>query len=443
MKNKWAIFYALRMVFHKFKRYQRGMISLTFSYITLLLIGFLNTGVNGKLEEEIYKKGDAYSFTLYKKINQDSSSSLVGITRTLSPSFSEAQTLERYIPSLSVELNYEFLFPLQMLVEYQENSFMANVKIIKSFDRSLIKEGTSWRVNNDEGILINQSMKERLKSIDENVLYNRLFLHIEKNISFEEKDRIINDVFLYEKHHEIIGIIEEFSWQNQPMIYLSFDYVNTYLKNHYLYHLSLAKGEIVTWYQFLLESDEASIYRSFSLWLFVDNKEDVINTLSLFQNLNNSPYILESHVQETYLLFDSITKIITWTMEIMIIFISVIIGAIVGYLTTIHLIQDENDLGILYALGGKSKEISFIYLSSIFIVNLIALMGSMIVSLFLGIFINAISLNSTDMAFLSFSSSGFILATLFIFTSILLLLITKIVVHRFSKKDIDLLIREI
>ncbi len=396
-----------------------------------------------QLKENIYKRGDAYCFTLYKKATQENASSFIGITRTISPSFQEALSLQKYVPSLSVELNLSFFLPSQIPVVYHQQSMIANIKVIKSFDNALLKAGSSWHANKQEGVFINQSMKEKLEIIDHNILNSYLSLKIEKQVHNYVNSQTINDTFLYSQNHRIIGIIDEFAWQNQPTVYLSFNWVSTYLKNHYLYHYSLAKQEVISWYRFIDESAVDSVYRHYSVWLFVDSKEDIVNLLLLFQNLSSSPYILESSVQDNYLLFDSVTQIITWVMEIMIVFIAIIVSATVGYLTTIHLIQDEHELGIIYAFGARSHHIMLIYGLGIFMINAIALGIAVVASWILGSVINVIFSYHFNLAILSFKASGLILSILIAVTNALLLLTTIFVTKGFHKKDVDYLIREI
>lgn len=418
-----------------------GLLSLCFAYTSIFLLAMAQKGVQEKIKEEIYHQGDAYTFS-FSKCLTTSDNSTMNIVKTISPTIYEAEILKKDISSLEVGVNISYFFPSQMTVEYEEKAFIANIKIVKKIDEKLFIEGQSWSYSDQNGLIINEAMLEKLNIQEPKTMSYNVRISNELTVYNFNNNHNIKDTFSYQNTHHIIGVIKEFSWQASPIIYLSYDYLIGYLKDHYLYHYSLACGEVISWYQYILDSPLDSAYRSYSLWLFVDNQKDIKRLIDLFNNLANSEYILESSIVEYESLFTSIEVIITWILELLVTFTLVVMIAEISYLTSIYLLQDENDLGILYALGSESKSIGYIYVICNLAVNLIAIVCAKIISIVIGFILNIIMKNKMGLAFLNINMriSGEILLGLF--TSLLIFVVTKIIINRFQKKEIDYLIKE-
>ncbi len=418
-----------------------GLLSLCFAYTSIFLLAMAQKGVQEKIKEEIYHQGDAYTFS-FSKCLTTSDNSTMNIVKTISPTIYEAEILKKDISSLEVGVNISYFFPSQMTVEYEEKAFIANIKIVKKIDEKLFIEGQSWSYSDQNGLIINEAMLEKLNIQEPKTMSYNVRISNELTVYNFNNNHNIKDTFSYQNTHHIIGVIKEFSWQASPIIYLSYDYLIGYLKDHYLYHYSLACGEVISWYQYILDSPLDSAYRSYGLWLFVDNQKDIKRLIDLFNNLANSEYILESSIVEYESLFTSIEVIITWILELLVTFTLVVMIAEISYLTSIYLLQDENDLGILYALGSESKSIGYIYVICNLAVNLIAIVCAKIISIVIGFILNIIMKNKMGLAFLNINMriSGEILLGLF--TSLLIFVVTKIIINRFQKKEIDYLIKE-
>lgn len=441
MKNNWIIFYVKRLLQKKSKRLRMGLLSLCFAYTSIFLLAMSQKGVQETLKEEIYHQGDAYTFS-FSKCLSTSDNSTMSIVKTTSPTIYEAEILKKDISSLEVGVNISYFFPSQMTVEYEERSFIANIKIVKKIDEKLFIKGQSWSYNRLDGVIINEAMLEKINTFD--LIRTSHSIDISHDLITYNfyNNHNIKDTFSYHRTHQIIGVIKEFSWQSSPIIYLSYDYLIGYLKDHYLYHYSLATGEVVSWYQFILNSSLDSPYRSYGLWLFVDNQEDIKELIDLFNNLVNSEYILESSIVEYESLFTSIEVILTWILELLVTFTLIVMIAEISYLTSIYLLQDENDLGILYALGGESKSIGYIYIICNLVVNFIAIISAKVLAMIIGFVINTIMKNKMGLAFINIDMriTGELLLGLF--TSFLIFIVTKIIINRFQKKEIDYLIKE-
>lgn len=441
MKNNWIIFYVKGLLQKKSKRLRMGLLSLCFAYTSIFLLAMSQKGVQETLVEEIYHQGDAYTFSFSKCLSTSDDSS-VSIVKTISPTIYEAEILKKDIPSLEVGVNISYFFPGQMTVDYEEKSFIANIKIVKKIDEKLLIEGQTWSYNMHDGIIINEAMAEKLKTYDSKQRSHSIEISNELIVYNFYNNLNIKDTFSYHQTHQIIGVIKEFSWQATPIIYLSYDYLIGYLKDHYLYHYSLACGAVISWNQFILNSPLDSPYRSYGLWLFVDNQKDIKGVINLFNNLANSEYILESSIVEYESLFTSIEVIITWILELLVTFTLIVMVAEISYLTSIYLLQDENDLGILYALGAESKSIGYIYIICNLIVNFIAIVLAKVLSIVLGFVINITMKNKMGLAFININIriTGELLLGLC--TSFLIFIVTKIIINRFQKKEIDYLIKE-
>lgn len=100
--------------------------------------------------------------------------------------------------------------------------------------------------------------------------------------------------------------------------------------------------------------------RNANLWLFVDNEKDALTLLNVFHELS-SLYVLSSPVKENYTVFKNMSVLMKNVLIVILSITFILLSTLIGYLSYTHLLKDQHEIGIYFALGAKEKEIENVY----------------------------------------------------------------------------------
>lgn len=426
MKFNWPFFYAKRLWKEKRSRYRIGIFSICFIYLTLFLLVGLYDGVENGIKEKIFKRGDAYRMALSKKAETSSS---MGIHRIVSPSFEEAYALKEFAPTLEVKIDFSFLLPNEIYLQIEGKEEKVHIEIIQQIPQDMVSYFSP------SSIYVNQLMKEKLKEEE-----NYRFFY-QKEVIETRENYAIQDSFSFILETRELLLLEEYEFQNQPTVYFSYEKIEMFLKNHYAKNLSLFEGHVISWYDYLLSKPLDAVERNYQLLLFVDNQQDALALFTLFEKLSSS-YTLSSSVYENYLLFKDIVKLIEQVILFVFVFSLFIFILLSIYLNYSFLLEDQHDLGILFALGSPLITMRFIYHHLALFMNLKGCVWSLLLFLPFSFLLSFIEKTYLGTAFFSFQRVPSLAFFLFLIHVLLLFGVVRIVFQYFNKKEIETLLKE-
>lgn len=342
--SSWPFFMSQRIFQKKKRRYILGMIALCFAYLTLWALHGLTKGLEEGMVKKVFQRMDAYRFSLSKK--SDDQESYMGITKMESPTFEEAYSFKEYIPSLEVDYDVTYLIPNEL--KMKETSSFYHVELIDQNPFFKKKQNT---------IYINQLMLDRFKK--EKVMVPFSFSY-SVDIYTPKSSYYIHDTFEFNYEIQSFEVTNEYEFQNTATLYMPYQVIKTYLKNHYLKRLSLDQERVISYYDWLSELPSSSKERKTNLWLFVDNEKDAYQLIQLLEDVN-SPYVLSSSVKENYTMLQSMSKVMKNLLFIVLWITLVILAILIGYLSYTHLLKDQQEIGVFFALGAKERETESVY----------------------------------------------------------------------------------
>lgn len=342
--SSWPFFMSQRIFQKKKRRYILGMIALCFAYLTLWALQGLTKGLEEGMVKKVFQRMDAYRFSLSKK--SDDQESHMGITKMESPTFEEAYSFKEYIPSLEVDYDVTYLIPNEL--KMKETSSFYHVELIDQNPFFKKKQNT---------IYINQLMLDRFKKEKVTVPFSFSY---SVDIYTSKSSYYIHDTFEFNYEIHSFEVTNEYEFQNTATLYIPYQVIKTYLKNHYLKRLSLDQERVISYYDWLSELPSSSKERKTNLWLFVDNEKDAYHLIQLLDDVS-SPYVLSSSVKENYTMLQSMSKVMKNLLFIVLWITLVILAILIGYLSYTHLLKDQQEIGVFFALGAKERETESVY----------------------------------------------------------------------------------
>ncbi len=425
--------YASSILKYQKKRYFKGYIAIVLGLLTIFLLTFISDGLKESYQSQIFLKGDSYNFSLSR--NLSSKKEGLSIVKTEAPSIKEGEGLIRYIPSLHVNYDLSFFFPEQLVFYDEDEELVARFIPLESINKQINIKGRYFNHIFSE-VVVNEAFAKEMSAKSLNIIINKSIINAVDN-------SYIEDYFDFNQELNVVGVIDEFSFLSTPTVYYSYQAAVTYLKNHYLYNYSLNKGEVITWYNYLLTSSIESGIKGYSLKLFVSSVEDAKRLISIFNNLKGDEYILESSSLEISTILSSIQEIVDSLLFFVSCLYFILLISIITYLTFITLMEDTNNIGIMFSLGASKKSVSFSYILVSFVLGLSSLISSIVFSVIISVIANPIIKINFGLNNLLNISSFPILGFIFVFLlSIVFSLITILVFKYAFKNDIDYLIRE-
>ena len=389
INKKMPLFNIINLAFNNLKkglfRISISIVSLTITITFLLLIINLSYNVESYLNRNKCNFLDYNIVAIASKEERKIPNSKLTLTREKLPSLSEILSIssgiqvkvhpsfEGVIPAYpSIEVNDEVLSSLQFL-PISDSSFSYYAKLI---DGEIINDAYQVIVN-----------KEAFKLIKD----NDIFYSINKKISYKTENNQISDSLSLSINFEVVGVVNEFEFFNNPKVYYSISYMEELLKSMKMENLSKYIGESVSWYDRLMtytyEMDDFSSYKRIVEIHNFDKVEKFLSSINLSKM--NKYSSSEKNIEEFNLMYESMKKILL-IFSFLCVIITFLLLSLILYSLVISL---KKEIGMYRIFGEDTTSISFQFIiKSIFIVSLSFLFAEVIKSLFIFLLGNYASL---------------------------------------------------
>lgn len=443
-KNRWMLFFLRSILRRNKRRYILGILSLCVGLTTFFLLFTVKNGLTNSILPETLKRGDAYRFSLTKTTTSTSSHFLT-IQQTSAPKKEELTYLKTYFPSLSIEYNFESLFPSFHTFHFaNEKEGKGNFCAIRSFDEKLLIEGRTWW--NENEVIINQKMKKEMQKYlqKEEIIGESIYYSTETKVYQAINDMSIKDTFQLNKQWIIVGVIEEFPLLNQSTIYYSYDFMKDFLKNHYLRFYSIALGNVYSWYEWLEDLPPTSPWKGHHVWLFLEDFQDALRMMNLFQQMTISThYLLDSSTFQNYQTIQNLILFVKSILSCISVILIFIMAITILYLTYTHYAEDHHHIGIILSLGMDHKSIAKFYAFQAEMMGVVSFVISIgFLLLFTAVMNAVISRRFAIHRLFHFSHFGLLSIIVFFVISILLYFISFFPIYGTRKKEIDVYLKE-
>lgn len=361
-KNRWMFFFLRSILRRNKRRYILGILSLSIGLTTFFLLFTIQNSLSTSILPETLKRGDAYRFSLTKTTTSTSSHFLT-IQQTVAPNKEELTYLKTYFPTLSIEYDFEVLLPSFHSFQFaNKEEGKGNFCAIRSCDEELLIEGRMWWDENE--VIINQKMKKEMQKWlkKEKIIGETIYYSTEIKVRQVIGDMTTTDTFSFHKQWTIVGVIQEFPLLNQASIYYSYDFMKEFLKSYHLRFYSIALGRVYSWYEWLEDLPPTSPMKGHHVWLFLEDSQEVLQMMLLFQQANiSSHYLLESSTFQNYQMIQNLILFIKSILSCISLILTFMISITILYLTYTHYAEDHHHIGIILSLGMDRKSIAEFY----------------------------------------------------------------------------------
>ncbi len=361
-EKSWVAYYRRRG-----KRSLSSFLTFLTSFFTILFFllgfGFLYSSQN--LESEAWKNLTNFRVEITEQETIRSDESPLVLIKNQRPNLEEVRNFLASVAEVDVALNFTYFLPHDVtikgeeIVDYELLMFPHLEKVINLSQCQVLKRSTSFHAW--DGVYLNDCFLR---------LYPHLeigqCLDFEYDVEFEYEGRIRKVELSFSLLIE--GIIEEFSFLNSPRIYGEYDFFSSLLKESFIPFDEDENSKTTTLYDFLLESEGDNPVTSYNLWLFPDEKEEVMR----IKELETSNYALSSEGWEKT---ESCLSLLTGFQIFIFPFLlaSFLVAAFLIYsLAASYFYREKKESAILRSLGAKKSSLYFFYLQRVFILSLSA-----------------------------------------------------------------------
>lgn len=251
---------------------------------------------------------------------------------------------------------------------------------VYSFDKKYLNADLfSYRSKEQfpSGIIINNPLFEILKkTVGKHALTKEYELRFSRDIVFYTTDDSIPEVvdkFVFIKKYKILGVVEEFSFMNEPQIYFSYQQMLNDLNEYILVNISNYSDRKITVVDYINECSSNDEMTSYSHHAFYLKNIDFSHYESVVRKLKNDSQIeIESLALNRKEAFVSLLEATNTAVDVL--FAFVIIGAlvIVGAIAYSSYVLNQKQNAILLSLGANKYHIFKIYSSITFVLLLLS-----------------------------------------------------------------------
>ncbi len=449
MKSNWVNHLAMTNMKKHRKRNIFSIISLVVGLTSsFLIIGFSNNAENS-IKEECYKQIDYGCVSLTKENKSESTNGGLSIIRSSRPPFLEMKTLSPYLDKFEIDLNFDSLVPNYSNITYLKEEFKEwTYDCIYSFtgdyfDKSLLLEGEIPIEDSLEYVLINEKCKnEFVKKYGFSPLEKTFHIYNECSYPYysdDEFEPVVNDIFIYDKAVQVVGVVKDLSFLSTPKLYYSYLSLKDYLSITYLNNLSEFFSKDYSWVDRIEESNDSDAVNSYTYRLFLKDYRDIPSMID-YLSVIKEPY---AYSCSSFTRTDALISLInaaTTGMELFLIITLIGTALIMGIVSFSFYSEDKKTIAILSCLGAKMDSINDIYCIENMMIGLIAFFVSLLLAPLLELLINFIVLKITGFShiisipYLRFIKIPFGLPLLVFLGTIFVSMISTLIPISFSKK---------
>ena len=433
------------------KRFKRNIFSLFALMVgivaSMIIFGFSN-GAHHSISVSTEKQFDYGVASISKENKIKSDESPITLIQTLRSSEEEIQELKYEYDFLHYCLSYDYLVSpaLETFINEDEIQGLTYTPVYSfidsSIDKSLLIKGKIPSFNTLNQVVINQTAYDYLKKETKSDPLH-LYLHLKDNktVTYYTDDLekpYITDYFTYDRLVEIVGVVKELTFLNTPKIYYPYVALDKYLNETFLNNLSEYQGQI-SWKERIMFAQDNEFITSYSHKVFLKNSGDVHKLKEMKEKLDDK-YSLNSNaltIEETlFQLVDAASV----GMEIFLVISLVGTMMIIGIISFASYNEDIKESAVLLSLGAKRDDVAALYLFENFLLGIISLVLSFIITTFIEKPLNSLIEHFTtlidivDIPFKSFMGKPFLFPLIIIVSALFICLIATYLPIMFSKK---------
>ena len=338
---------------------------------SILAISFYN-GSKEALRENQIKSLDYYTLSVQKKEYQEIEGSPLNLVKVSRPAKNEINFLTDFSSTLSCELNYDFILPQYCVVDC-EGQKISDTKLtpvfsisLENYQKNLICQGSAPFNNDLNSAIVNCEFANEYFGNVDSILGKHLVIENKSKIDYPifDNDRdYINDFVNLKLDFEIVAVVDEFSFLNQPKIYYSYTAFRDKMINTKLNQISDYLGRDFRCYDLVNESPSNSQISAYSYNIFLHNQEDVDKIFSLSKRLksNESSLSLTSPMFDRIDAFESLVSTFSISMIVFVLIAIIGLAFIIGLFSFSNFIKNKKESAILSCLGAKSSDIGDIF----------------------------------------------------------------------------------
>ncbi len=433
------------------KRFKRNIFSLFALMVgivaSMVIFGFSN-GSHHSISVSTEKQFDYGVASISKENKIKSDESPITLIQTLRSSEEEIQELKYEYDFLHYCLSYDYLVSpaLETFINEDEIQGLTYTPVYSfidsSIDKSLLVKGKIPSFNTLNQVVINQTAYDYLKKETKSDPLH-LYLHLKDNkaVTYYTDDLekpYITDYFTYDRLVEIVGVVKELTFLNTPKIYYPYVALDKYLNETFLNNLSEYQGQI-SWKERIMFAQDNEFITSYSHKVFLKNSGDVYKLKEMKEKLDDE-YSLNSNaltIEETlFQLVDAASV----GMEVFLVISLVGTMMIIGIISFASYNEDIKESAVLLSLGAKRDDVAALYLFENFLLGIISLVLSFIITTFIEKPLNSLIKHFTtlidivDIPFKSFMGKPFLFPLIIIVSALFICLIATYLPIMFSKK---------
>ena len=441
-----------KIIAHNFtKRFKRNIFSIASLAIgitaSMLIFGFSN-GAHHSIEISAMKQLDYGVASLSKEKHIKSDESPITLIQTLRASEEEINELRLDNDFLHYCYSYDSLVSptLDTYINEEEINGLTYTPIYsfcdQSIDKSLLIKGKFPAADTLAQVVINKTAYDYIKKatkLDPLDTYIRLKDSSTVTYYTEDTDKpYIIDYFVYDRLVEIVGVVDELSFLNTPKIYYSYKAMDKYMSETLMNNLSEYLGEI-SWKERIMTASDNEYIANYSQRLFLKSI-DHVDRIKQFKKSLKEDYSLNSNaitIEETlFQLVDAASV----GMEVFLTIALIGTVLIIGVISFASYSEDIKDSAILLCLGAKRDEITALYIFENFLLGLIGVGISFLISALVQNPLNKLIKHFTslvdiiDIPFTSFKGHVFLFPLLIIVGSLFVCLLATYLPIAFSKR---------
>ena len=432
----------------RFKRNIFSIASLTIGITASMLIFGFSNGAHRSIEKSAMKQFDYGVASISKEKQIKSDDSPITLIQTLRASEEEINELKGDYDFLHYCYSYDSLVSpaLDMYINEEEINGLTYTPVYsfcdQSVDKSLLIKGKLPIVDTLAQVVINKTAYNYLKKETKaDPLHTFIRLKDSSTVTYYTEDTgkpYIIDYFVYDRLVEIVGVVDELSFLNTPKIYYSYKAMDKYMSETIMNNLSDYMGEI-SWKERVMTASNNEFISNYSHKVFLKNS-DHVDRLKKLKNSLKEGYSLNSNaitIEETlFQLVDAASV----GMEVFLAIALIGTVLIIGIISYASYSEDVKDSAILLCLGARRDEITALYIFENFLLGIIGVSISFLISALIQNPLNKLIEHFTslidivDIPFKSFRGHSFLFPLLIIVGALFVCSLATYLPIAFSKR---------
>ena len=373
------------------KRFKRNIFSIASLAIgitaSMLIFGFSN-GAHTSIERSAMKQFDYGVASLSKEKHIKSDESPITLIQTLRASEEEINDLRFDYDFLHYCYSYDSLISpaLDAYINEEEITGLTYTPIYSfcdsSIDKSLLIKGKFPVVDTLAQVVINKTAYDYLKKETKaDPINTYIRLKDSSTVTYYTEDTekpYIIDYFIYDRTVQIVGVVDELSFLNTPKIYYSYKAMDKYMSETIMNNLSEYLGEI-SWKERIITASDNEYIANYSHKLFLKKSGDGYQLKWLKGHLKEGFSINSNAITIEETLFQLVDAA-SIGMEVFLAIALIGTVLIIGIISYASYSEDVKDSAILLCLGAKRDEITTLYIFENFLLGLIGISISFLIS---------------------------------------------------------------